>query len=198
MTHWYREPKIIAPQGHPTSPCSSVVRGQPEHRTACAYGRIQPASPRALSALLAGLGFVTIAVVPALKYPTNPPYVGNPDTIGVRTAAFFMLLAFSVVAMALAVKIESFFHKRWGGWNASLVAVVLFVVVITVVSHFLPDFNEVPVGFPVTLMWSSVLPLLRCRCFFGAFLDFPLDGLQTEVLRHSGCRAREDFCKGQR
>lgn len=139
---------------------------------AFAYGRIQPASPRALSALLAGLGFVTLAVIPALKYPANPPSVGNPGTIGVRTAEFFLLLAFSIVAMVLAVKVESLFHKRWGGWNASLIAVALFVVVITVVSHFLPDFNEVPAGFPVTLMWKFRVAALEMQMLLWSVLGF--------------------------
>ncbi len=56
---------------------------------AFAYGRLPMTSPRSLSALLAGLGFVTLRVVPALKYPANPPSVGNPETIGARTASFF-------------------------------------------------------------------------------------------------------------
>src|SRR3984957_7715952 len=52
---------------------------------ALAYGRIGDLSPRALSALLAAISFVTIVLVPNLKYPANPPAVGNPETIGLRT-----------------------------------------------------------------------------------------------------------------
>jgi predicted cobalt transporter CbtA len=139
---------------------------------AFAYGRMQPASPRALSALLAGLGFVIIAIVPALKYPANPPSVGNPETIGVRTAAFFLLITCSVVAMVLAVKVESGFHKRLGGWNASLIAAALFIIVITVISHFMPDFNEVPEGFPVTLMWKFRVAALELQMLLWSVLGF--------------------------
>src|SRR5580698_1684810 len=57
---------------------------------AFAVGRINVTKPRALSALLALLGFVTIVLVPQLKYPANPPAVGNPETIGIRTATFFL------------------------------------------------------------------------------------------------------------
>src|SRR5580658_6929757 len=56
---------------------------------AFAYGRIGITHPRTLSAVLAILGFVAIVVVPTLKYPANPPPVGNPKTIAIRTAAFF-------------------------------------------------------------------------------------------------------------
>ncbi|HEX7200660.1 MAG TPA: CbtA family protein, partial [Dongiaceae bacterium] len=52
---------------------------------AYAYGRIGALSPRATSALLAGAAFLTLVVVPDLKYPANPPSVGHPDTIGQRT-----------------------------------------------------------------------------------------------------------------
>jgi predicted cobalt transporter CbtA len=139
---------------------------------AFAFGRMQPASPRALSALLAALGFVTLAVVPALKYPANPPSVGNPETIGIRTEAFFLLLAFSVVTMILAVKVERYLHNRLGGWNASLSAVVFFVIVIATASHFLPDFNEVPAGFPVTLMWKFRVAALEMQALLWSVLGF--------------------------
>lgn len=139
---------------------------------AFAYGRMALISPRALSALLAGLGFVTLAVVPALKYPANPPSVGNPETIGARTAAFFLLIAVSVVAMVFAVKVERWLHERLGDWNASFVAVVFFIIVIAVASHFLPDFNEVPAGFPVALMWKFRVAALEMQVLLWSILGF--------------------------
>lgn len=139
---------------------------------AFAYGRLPVANPRALSTLLAGLGFVTFAVVPALKYPANPPSVGTPETIGVRTGAFFLLIAFSVVAMILAVKVERRVHRRLGGWNASLVAVVFFIIAIAGASHFLPNFNEVPKGFPVTLMWKFRVAALEMQVILWGVLGF--------------------------
>ena len=53
---------------------------------AFAYGRIGRPDPRVTAALLAVAGFVVVSLVPALKYPPNPPAVGNPETIGYRTA----------------------------------------------------------------------------------------------------------------
>jgi predicted cobalt transporter CbtA len=139
---------------------------------AFAYGRMPVTNPRPLSALLAGLGFVTIAVVPALKYPANPPSVGNPETIGVRTAAFFLLILFSVVAMILAVQIERRFHGRLGLWNALLIAAVFFVIAIAGVAHFLPNFDEVPADFPVTLMWKFRVAALEMQLLLWSVLGF--------------------------
>jgi magnesium-transporting ATPase (P-type) len=139
---------------------------------AFAYGRMAVTSPRSLSAVLAGLGFLTIAVIPALKYPANPPSVGNPETIGVRTAAFFLLIIISVAAMLSAVQIERRFHARLGFWNALLVAAVFFVIVIATASHFLPKFDEVPPAFPVALMWKFRVTALEMQLLLWSVLGF--------------------------
>ena len=67
------------------------------------YGRVGRFGPRATASLLALGGFVAIALVPDLKYPANPPSVGNPETIGLRTELFFVMLVISVAALVLAV-----------------------------------------------------------------------------------------------
>src|SRR5580704_13421731 len=48
---------------------------------AFADGRAGNFGPRAGSALLAAGGFISVYVVPSLKYPASPPAVGDPDTI---------------------------------------------------------------------------------------------------------------------
>lgn len=70
---------------------------------AFAAGRLGPISARASTALVAAIGFLTVYLVPYLKYPPNPPAVGNPDTIGQRTAWYFSMLAISVLAAIAAV-----------------------------------------------------------------------------------------------
>ncbi len=120
---------------------------------AFAYGRLGELGPRALAAVLAGLGYVAIVLVPMLKYPANPPAVGNPETIGVRTAAYFLVIATSVVTMVIALQLRRGLAKRLGEWNSSLLAAAIFVVAVAAVSHFLPEIDEAPAGFPVTLMW---------------------------------------------
>src|SRR5436309_2675376 len=49
---------------------------------AFAYGRVGRASPGRTSLWLAAGAFVVVFLVPFLKYPANPPSVGDPDTIG--------------------------------------------------------------------------------------------------------------------
>jgi Probable cobalt transporter subunit (CbtA) len=69
---------------------------------AFAYGRVGRLGPRATAALLALGGFVAIVLVPDIKYPANPPSIGNPETIGLRTELFFVMLVISVAALVLA------------------------------------------------------------------------------------------------
>jgi predicted cobalt transporter CbtA len=121
---------------------------------AYARGRMSVARPRVLAALIAGMGFVAIVLVPSLKYPANPPSVGNPETIGIRTGAYFLLIAISVMAMVLSIKARRGLNKSFGGWNASILAAVLFVIIVDVIAHFLPTIDEVPTGFPATLLWK--------------------------------------------
>src|SRR5580658_3615771 len=70
-------------------------------------------------------------LAPSLKYPANPPSVGDPETIGVRTGAYFLLIAISVVASAFVLKARSYFRDTLGDWNAALLAVFLYVLVVS-------------------------------------------------------------------
>ena len=69
---------------------------------ALAYGRMADLGPRATSAILAALGFIAVYIVPALKYPANPPSVGDAETLGMRTALYFGIIALSLAAMTAA------------------------------------------------------------------------------------------------
>ena len=146
---------------------------------AFAYGRIAMGGPRTLSAVLAGLGFVAIVLVPTLKYPANPPSVGNAETIGIRTAAYFLLIASSVAATVLALQVRRHLGMRLSGWNSSLLAAALFLFIVAIVSHVLPVIDEVPTGFPVTLMWRFRVASLGIQAVMWATLGL-LFGWLTE------------------
>jgi hypothetical protein len=151
---------------------------------AFAYGRIGDLSPRALSALLAAISFVTIVLVPNLKYPANPPAVGNPETIGVRTAAFFLLIAFSIAAMVLAIQVRGRLSLRYGAWNGFLLSSGVFIIVMCVVSHFLPEIDEIPAGFPASLLWRFRVAALELQVVLWTALGL-LFGWLTERDMHS-------------
>ena len=122
---------------------------------ALAYGRIGDLSPRATAALLALLGFVSVYLAPVLKYPANPPSVGLPDTIGMRTSLYFSMLLISLGAMIAAGLLRGSLNKRLGEWNATLIAAGAYIVVVVGVALALPDVNEVPEGFPASCCGTS-------------------------------------------
>jgi hypothetical protein len=62
-------------------------------------------SPRVTSALLAFAGFLSLVLVPKLKYPANPPSVGQPETIGYRSELFFLMILISLAALVLTIVI---------------------------------------------------------------------------------------------
>jgi predicted cobalt transporter CbtA len=52
--------------------------------------------------LLAFLAYWSVCLLPFLKYPANPPGVGDPDTIGYRQTLYASFLALSMVVAALS------------------------------------------------------------------------------------------------
>jgi len=117
------------------------------------HGRLGPARPRALAATLAAFGFLTLVLVPTLKYPANPPAVGNPDTIGLRTAAFFLMILISILAMVASIKLARTLTRTLDIWNAALIAAALFAALIGLCAYLLPAINEVPPTFPADVLW---------------------------------------------
>jgi predicted cobalt transporter CbtA len=121
---------------------------------AFSQGRFGVSSPRALALWIAVLGYISVALVPSLKYPANPPSVGSLETIGMRTAAYFLAIALSLASMTLSLQLARRLTRRFGVWNGSLLAVFLFVLLTVTLSSFLPAVDEVPQAFPASLLWK--------------------------------------------
>lgn len=133
-----------------------------------ALGRIGAFGPRATAALIAGGALLTVYIVPFLKYPANPPAVGNPDTIGQRTTLFFLMVALSVLLAVAAVIIGKRLAPSLGNWNATIAAAAGFVLVVGLAYAFLPSFDEVGKDFPGTLLWKFRLSTLAVQTTFWA------------------------------
>ena len=64
--------------------------------------------------------FVAIYLVPNLQYPANLLAVGEPETIGLRTALYFIMIAVSIAAMVMSAALKRPLAARFGDWNANL------------------------------------------------------------------------------
>ncbi|MFF2809228.1 CbtA family protein [Streptomyces sp. NPDC058000] len=150
-----------------------------------ALGRVGRIGPRATALLLSGCALLAVYVVPFLKYPANPPSVGDPDTIGERTSLYFLMMLLSVLLAIAATLLGKRLAPSLGTWWATVVAVAAFAVVIGLAYAFLPVINEVPKDFPATLLWRFRLSALAIQTvLWGGFgLVF---GELAERLLHPG------------
>lgn len=126
---------------------------------AFANGRIG-LGPRPTAVVLALLGLVSVYVVPALKYPANPPAVGEPDTIQLRTAVYFLMMAISIAAAVGGWMLRGRLARGLGAWNASVIAATAYLAVLAAAFFALPMINEVPADFPASTLWSFRLASL--------------------------------------
>lgn len=120
---------------------------------AAARGRVGPRDDGRLGVWLAALLFVAVVVVPFVKYPANPPAVGDPDTIGRRTGLYLAMLACSLLALLAAARAaRAVVADSW--WARPAAAVGTFVATMAIAIVALPDVNEVPASFPADLLWD--------------------------------------------
>jgi hypothetical protein len=144
---------------------------------ALCYGRMGNFGPRTTAALLALSGIVAVYVVPNLKYPANPPSVGDPETITTRTQLFFAMIAISLAAMIAAWMLRSRLVSQFGGWNAAIIAVAAYLVVVVVTALALPSVNEVPEGFPAVVLWQFRMASLGAQAIMWTTIGLAFGAL---------------------
>lgn len=153
---------------------------------AFAFGRLGGSDPRSVAAGLAAAGFVAVALVPALKYPANPPAIGSPDSLSERTELFFVMITISVLSMILAASLGKTLKARFGAWYGSLNQAAVFVAAVGGAALALPNFNEIPAAFPADLLWTFRLASLGGQAVLWSVL-----GLSFGALVHIDLRRGE-------
>ncbi|KOV85068.1 CbtA family protein [Nocardia sp. NRRL S-836] len=117
-------------------------------------------TPFSRSTALGVAVFGAVALLPWLKYPANPPAVGDPDTVDYRTALYLGVVAAGLVIVWAA----SWLAARLAAWpqplrvTAVLLAVVAAVAVVLVAFPAPPD--TIPADMPVNVLWQFRLSSL--------------------------------------
>jgi hypothetical protein len=110
----------------------------------------------------------SVAMLPFLKYPANPPGVGAAETIAYRQWLYFGFLGLSGVGTAVAVGVNHWLRRpeRSGstGRTRGALAVAIYVIYVTVMYLAMPE-NPDPVEMPAELVWP-----FRSIAFLGLIL----------------------------
>ncbi|WP_340313899.1 CbtA family protein [Rhizorhabdus argentea] len=157
---------------------------------ALVYGRAASSGPRSLALLLAIGAFIAIALVPALKYPPTPPAVGQHETVAFRTVAYFSMIALSLVAMVIAVKISRLLSGRLGSFNAALISVAGYIAIVTAVQFALPAIDEVPADFPAVVLWNFRVAAIALQLALWVVIGVVFGAVADRRLRRSASRSR--------
>jgi hypothetical protein len=156
---------------------------------AFAQGRLGRLTPRATAALLAAAGFVVLVLIPQLKYPANPPAVGIAETIGARTGFYFAMLMLSIAVGIAALHLGRSLALRFGGWNATVIGTVAYLLIMAVIAQLLPSIDEVPNGFSAALLWQFRIATFGIHLVLWATLGLAFGALTERKLAQSFPRA---------
>lgn len=142
------------------------------------FGRnILPGSNNQRKAIvLAGIIWLVIFVIPALKYPANPPTVGEAETIFERQNMYIIFTTISgITALALAV-----IYKKMDGNQVKKLAVISVAYGIVMIGAFIimpqnPDEITVPTdlmqGFRIASGFSMSVFWLLLGIIFGSLWE---------------------------
>ena len=145
------------------------------------------------SLALAGCAFATLGLLPALKYPANPPAVGNPDTINERTGLYLTFLAFGLLVAYAAWRAARVLRQRGWAQHERIPILIVGVVAAIAVGFALwpgtPD--TIPADVPATVIWR-----FRVASLGGLAIEWATIGLVFGWLCTSWDPPRSSFPTG--
>jgi hypothetical protein len=97
---------------------------------------------------------VVVYLVPFVKYPANPPSVGDPTTIGTRTLLYVTVVAISLLAALAAARLRLSLARRVPADAAAGLALASYLAIVAGAGVSLPSVHEVPADFPATTLWE--------------------------------------------
>ena len=146
------------------------------------YGRIGVRGARMTSRVLAAAAFVTVALVPFIKYPPNPPGVGSPATLESRTILFVAMIAIALAALVAAARVRAQYLDRLGPWNAALLGAGAFAALVALAQLILPDVDAAPAGFPADVLFEFRLAALGLSAIMWLTIGLAFGALAERLL----------------
>ncbi|PRY32882.1 CbtA family protein [Pseudosporangium ferrugineum] len=130
---------------------------------------------------LAGAALLGLVLVPFVKYPPNPPAVGDPATIDQRTISYLSVVVIGLVAVWAAVLASRSPRVGAPEWVRACAGLGAFLVVVVVGYVLLPNIDEVPSTFPPSLLWNFRLSSLGTQVTMWTVLGLAFTALLSRL-----------------
>ena len=128
-----------------------------------AYSRnsLPTSNDKVKAIFLASIMCFVLFIVPALKYPANPPAVGAPETIYYRQGLF---VGFLVISGATALTAAAFILKKIDGTTSKKISIACAIYgAVMLVSYLVmppnPDKISIPIDLIITFRFASALTI---------------------------------------
>lgn len=116
---------------------------------------------------LGGAAFFALSLVPFLRYPSNPPGVGDSATIEGRSHLWTVTLVIGLVGASLAALVARGLRERGVPGSLRQLAVVGVLIATVGLTFVLPD-NTDEITVPVSLVWEfRLLSLATLALLWG-------------------------------
>lgn len=136
-----------------------------------------------LAAVLSVASCWSLALFPFLKYPANPPGIGDPATITYRQELYLAILVLSVVGTAVAFLAVTANRRRWP-WV--LVALLGFDLVAYLLLPTNPDAIAIPLDLLQAFRLRSAIGLAMFWALLGVFFALSLQRFLAVPTQGSG------------
>lgn len=109
----------------------------------------------ARSLWLAAVAFGAVALMPAIKYPANPPAVGDPDTVNERTVQYLAVIVASIAAAVVLFRVARTVGERLDGATKVVTVTAATIVVYGLILILLPGTPDaIAPEVPAALVWD--------------------------------------------
>jgi hypothetical protein len=135
--------------------------------------------------------FLALALVPQLRYPANPPGVGDPDTITTRTSAYLLALVLGVAVVSSGYAALRALERSGVAPEVRQIAVVAGAVLVVAVGFALLPGSGDSVDVPATLLWDFRLRSLGLQALLYALLGAGFGLLTRHLGQQRDTRVRE-------
>ena len=136
--------------------------------------------------ILAGIMWLVLFIVPALKYPANPPAVGDPETISYRQSIYLAFLAISGFgALGLA-----YLYRKMGSMQSKKIIVAAAYVAMMAAAFVAMPPNPDQITAPMDLVISFRIASAFTMSVFWGLLGIILGSFWDRLRPHETAKIK--------